>query len=502
MARPSAAKRLAFSLVAVAIFLGLLEAVARIARLGDPEAFGGSRLRYTQVYPPLFRPTQDGSGYRPRDPRLPDRFVPRGPDVARVFVFGESAVAGLGYSENASFSRALERRLRARGPGATVVNCGFIGFNSRQILRVVRDVATLRARESAQAGKDVFVFHVGNNEFIESIAEKILERRGVPFAETLDRALEHSRLYLAMKQISVAARHRELPPGTFSTKDLRTQEGEGDARAEVEAVELSPAEVDAIVARHAERLRAMVEVARKAGAVPVLATVATNLEWPGKKDLFERAQARRAQGDVAGARADFTAARDQDPKLRRTLSVMNENVRRLAKELDVPLADGEQAIGRASDRGITGFSSFFDNVHFTPLGDERVAEEIDRALVEAKLAAEWKDGGEWVSRRAAALAAAPRDALDVREWIGWNGDKAFLADKNLWKLEQEREALEKTIGDGTATPEELVWAANGWALTVGGEPRARELYARAKTAKPDLAAAVDANVAWLDARPK
>jgi hypothetical protein len=181
---------------------------------------------------------------------------------------------------------------------------------------------------------------------------------------------------------------------------------------------------------------------------------------------------------------------------------MNENVRRLAKELDVPLADGEQAIGRASDGGITGFSSFFDNVHFTPLGDERVAEEIDRALVEAKLAAEWKDGGEWVSRRAAALAAAPHDALDVREWIGWNGDKAFLADKNLWKLEQEREALEKKIGDGTATPEDLVWAANGWALTVGGEPRARELYARAKTAKPDLAAAVDANVAWLEARPK
>src|SRR5438876_1054479 len=84
----------------------------------------------------------------------------------------------------------------------------------------VRDVVDLRAREGADAPRDIFIIHVGNNEFIEAISDRILEKRGVPFAEALDRALERSRLYLGLKQARIRARHRELEPDTFSTRDL------------------------------------------------------------------------------------------------------------------------------------------------------------------------------------------------------------------------------------------------------------------------------------------
>ena len=65
-----------------------------------------------------------------------------------------------------------------------------------------------------------------------------------------------------------------------------------------------------------------------------------------------------------------------------------------------------------------------------------------------------------------------------------------------------RDALEKKIAAGQARPEDLLWAANGYALQVGGERRARELYDEARAKAPSLGEAVADNLRWLDARPK
>jgi hypothetical protein len=76
----------------------------------------------------------------------------------------------------------------------------------------------------------------------------------------------------------------------------------------------------------------------------------------------------------------------------------------------------------------------------------------------------------------------------------------MLQNRDLWKYHKGQQALAEKIGAGKATTEELVWAANGHALSVGGEARARELYARARELAPELAPVVETNVRWLDAR--
>ena len=92
---PGPLKELAFVLAMTAALLLAAELAVRALGFHDPEAFGGSRLRYQQIFAPLFLPTKDGRGYRPRDPRLADRSFPRAQAGAlRVFVFGESAGAG------------------------------------------------------------------------------------------------------------------------------------------------------------------------------------------------------------------------------------------------------------------------------------------------------------------------------------------------------------------------------------------------------------------------
>lgn len=540
-----------FSAVTVVSLLGLVEIVVRLGGLYDPEYFGGTRLRYQMIFAPLFRPAGD-VGYRPRDPRLVDRAFPRGEGErapTRVFVFGESAVAGLGMSENGSFSRALERRLAARpGLDTSVINCGIVALSSRQVRRVVRDVSDLlRAEGKDRPSRDVFVFHVGNNEFLELHAQRYVDVTGsASLATRLDRVMEGLHLYAWLKQRSTAARHRELTPRSFASQDLRLPE-----TRLVQVVDVGESERQAVIERYLTNMRAMVEAARAIGATPILMTVTTNLEWAGKDDpeggwlqhavggplpqdagarrtaleealerqsrrhaeesrplerweaLYASATLRRALGDLDGAAAELRRAKDTDPRARRCLSAMNDGVRALARELDVPLVDAEARIGADVEGGIIGFDHLYDYVHFTPLGAERLAELLDEQLTSSGVVpALAGDGGEFARRRLESLATAPHDALDVSEWLGWCTDRAWLSDRDLWKYEATRKRLDERVAAGTASALETVWAANGYAIEVGGEDRARELYARARAADASLAAAIDANIAWLDARAR
>src|SRR5581483_1547659 len=132
--KPSNAFKLAFAVGFGVVLLGSLELAARALGWGDPLKFGGSILPYQQVYPPLFEAVNDPARprFRSRDPRLVDRSFPA--QGERIFVLGESAVIGLGYAENNSFARALERDLHKAGSKASVVNCGIVALDSRQML--------------------------------------------------------------------------------------------------------------------------------------------------------------------------------------------------------------------------------------------------------------------------------------------------------------------------------------------------------------------------------
>ncbi|MEZ0227429.1 MAG: SGNH/GDSL hydrolase family protein, partial [Planctomycetota bacterium] len=412
---PSTKAKLAFSLIFVLIFFGSLELGARLIGAGDPDQFGGSRLKYQHIYPPLFVETQKGT-WRPRDPRLVDRPIPRQAPPHRVFVFGESAVAGLGMSENASFARALERHLRRAGDDTVVANVGIVALDARQVFTCVKDCVKRQKPE-------VVVLHVGNNEFLEPHAMKALVHSpgGKPTAMKVDEVLSHARLFTALKNKAEAAKTAVLTTATFSTDSLRGRSDKDEnAKSEDEfirqkGVEVGKAEIDDSVQKHLAQMRRTVRFAKEGGAKVVLMTVATNIEWIASKDppegwlakacggsiapagqerldklaaantaltraiddtskpeidrweaRYMRAVVRRGLGDTKGALDDFQQANDEDPHLRRCLSVMNENMRKLAKEEGVTLVDGAQVLAAASRDGITGFDMLYDYVHFTP----------------------------------------------------------------------------------------------------------------------------------------
>src|SRR5262245_17223274 len=178
MSEPRTRSRLAadvlLAAVSIAVALVLLtgaEGALRATGVGGPEP-DRSRLRYQQIRLPILALARTADGtevLRPIDPRLGHQQVlrekPRG--GLRVVAFGGSATAGLGFSPNGTWSRELERILRAAYPERRieVLNLGIVGLASRQVKRLVAEAA----RELAP---DLLVVYCGNNEFLELHAEK------------------------------------------------------------------------------------------------------------------------------------------------------------------------------------------------------------------------------------------------------------------------------------------------------------------------------------------
>lgn len=551
--RISLGKKLAFSSVMGGFLLVVGEVTTRALGLGDPEAYGGSRLRVQWVFPPVFKRTQDGTSYRPTDVRLVDRAWPRaqasGQPVRRIFVFGESAVAGLGFSENASFPRALERQIAAGGGTRTVVvNCGIPQIAAKQVHVVERNVVKQLQSEGQAPRSDVFVFYVGNNEFSSIFAENYRQlMHGDPSLPLrLDRFFERFRIYTTFKGLSLTLQEGMTP----AIRPIFP-----DAVKLPNPPRLSADDVRGALAGHLAQLRAMVEDARAIGATPVLATVATNEEWDAREEpkggwladacggavpedaaerqarleaaekadtaelarpdrtnveqwrsRLRRAHVRRALGRAQESRQDFMDAFADDPYHLRCVPEMNENVRALAAELKVPLADVERELEKASPGGVIGYPLVYDNVHLTLDCNERVAAIVEKTLVDAKLLPPGTaDTKGYFDARAALFRGAEagtKDSLLVEEWIGWNDDAKLPANRDGKKFIAMRAALDEKAKAGTASAEELVWAGNGYALEPGGEPRARELYALAVAKSATVKTAVDANLAWLDRRPK
>lgn len=268
----------------------------------------------------------------------------KAPGELRVFVLGESAAGLLG-----------------PGPGDTggagVINCGMAGYDSYRIDGVLRE--TLRHEP------DLLVLLSGNNE------------------GNLD----------------------ACPGPSAAWRRLRRRADEKFYSLITAANGLPPA-VNASLAAHERRLRAMASRARRAGAPLVICSLPANALMPPEAAVpadsaeFYRGEAALLRGDSAGARAAFAewlAGAPADPLrhyysglaaaaagdnraaaelLARAASLApgqerasrerNAMLARVAREEGACFADLEGAFTAAAPGGITGFGQFTDGVHWRP----------------------------------------------------------------------------------------------------------------------------------------
>ncbi|MDJ0865678.1 MAG: SGNH/GDSL hydrolase family protein [Myxococcota bacterium] len=503
----------AASLLFVLLLLAAVEGALRLLGLGARAAHG-SRLAYQQISPPLLEPDERPDGtpiLRTRDPRLPYQAILRNKPAngLRVFSFGGSATAGLGFSPNVTFSRHLEVLLREALPDRSVevVNLGIVALSSEQVKVLVDD--SCRRFEP-----DLVVVYSGNNEFLEVHAEKYAAANATPLSRGLD-LLAGTHLYRLLTRLTGGG---EATP-SLAGRDLSHEDLRLTQDRIIEHVAMTDAEIEAVVDRYEANIETIADAAAECGTPLLLLAVASNWEWRGRRDLpsdwpaelgverpetpahwrevvraldqrladeadpdrhewlFRRALAWRALADETRARDDFRAAMNVDPHLRRALDAANDRVAAVARRRGVAFLDTVEALAAGAEGGIVGFREFYDYVHFTPDGAARVGVAIFEAMQRLGLvpAATGVDAGAYARVYRARIEGLREDFAEVDQWLGVGSDPARIHDRDLWKYDRMLDELDERLARDPDDVRARIDRGNAaWFRPDGAEDAARD----------------------------
>ncbi len=505
-----------------------------------------SRLIYQQVFTPVLTSSLLPNGAEvlaTADRRLPFQWVAREKPAnsLRVFVFGGSASAGLGYSPNGTFARELERMLAAAYPerAVEVVNFGIVALATAQVRVLVEDAVAL-------GQPDWVLVYAGNNEFLEVHSERfaaLTRNRGAALAQ----AVRDTRL------ARLVARPKPLDPRvveeSISTRALARSDQRVAHRELMAHVELDQATENEHFDRYEHNLASMARAAGRGGARAVLTAPAVNWRWrsledrPGdwveallaaegiesapdersrleaalglldrrieraaKRDLWERlherAEVRERLGDFAGAAEDYRASLQADPHLRRAVDRMTDLAAQAAAETGAVHFDAVDFLVRRAPHGIVGFEHFYDYVHPTPQGCLDLAEGFFALIAaeEGPPADHFDLAGHRAMRRSF-WHGAQQDSLDVAHFLGFADDPARLGSRDLWKADRCLDALDARIAADPHDARALAWRGNFHFFQGDGFESARADY-RASLEAASLPQ-VEANLARLldDRRP-
>jgi lysophospholipase L1-like esterase len=377
LANPLRCKRwlLKFALFALwtVVVLGLAEVALRAVGVGWSGRFFIDRPDGSTVSNPRF-----GRLFYPEEllrGAYPVKFTTRKtPGTLRVFVLGESAIAG---TPEPSFSvtRVLEVLLRKACPDEKfeVINAGVTALNSHAV--------RLIAQELAHYQPDAVVVYLGNNEVVGPFGPgSILGGTAAPNA--LARSLVWLRSTRTGQLIQSLADYiqRSRRPEIWQGMDMF-------AEATVAPDDKS---LGIVYRNFAENLHEIASLLRENHVPTLLCAVASNLtECPplGSSDsastVYEQALKTRSENKPSEAVALFRAARDKDPLRFRADSRLNSIVREVAAQTGCDFADVEQAavndqIGGSRDKP----PLFFEHVHFTFEGNIFFASILARWLAE------------------------------------------------------------------------------------------------------------------------
>ncbi|MCZ6596712.1 MAG: hypothetical protein O7B99_03645 [Planctomycetota bacterium] len=526
--------------VAIALLLLVgLEVALRVVGVGGFDESRASRLKYQQIFLPVMPRATRTDGvevFRTTDPRLPYQAVPveKAEGTLRVFTFGGSAMAGLGFSPNVTIARHLEQMLARAMPARTVevVNLGLVALPSKKVKLLVFDVLE-------RYDPDVVVVYSGNNEFLEIHSRKYAEANA-GFGQKLRWFMTDTSLYRLVRP----AKAYESSAQPLSTRDLAQNDERVAHSRIIRDVEMSADEIAAIHDGYERNLGEIARAAREAGVPAILMTVAANWEWRGREDLpdswaeevvpaagegrdeeywravvgridtelahsdaksrhewlHRRALANEALGETEDAARDHRAAMNADPSLRRATDDFAERVRSAAREEGARLVDSIEILAAASPDGVVGFDAFYDYVHLTPDGALLLAGAVFEELGSLGLLPPDTGlvPGDYLAERRLELERAEADPWFVLAWMGVGSDlEAGIAARDLWKYDRMLGELDAALADDPNDVAALVYRANAAFFRPDGARDAERDWHAAAELRPDRDE-IRANLALLE----
>jgi tetratricopeptide (TPR) repeat protein len=361
-----------------------------------------------RYFPPALRSIQPSVGFRTftREKQA---------GALRIFVLGESTVAGFPFFTNGSFAGFLEDDLRAAYPDRPIeiINCGMTAICSYEVLDF--------ARQLVRYQPDVFLIYLGHNEFYGALGA------GSTSAASATRGLTMFRMTLARLRT-----FQLLDNTIFRVRHAFAGKNQAQGRSLMaNMIGKKKIRLEDPIHRMAERtfaanLNDILNVAAKNHVKVVLSTVTSNLrDLPpfdsAHRDGVDDIQRQRIDAAVNGgvkaelqkaieldstyavahyalaraletdttqalsARREFIAARDHDVVHFRACTVFNDIIRQAASTHHVPLVDMDGIFARASSGKVPGNNLFLEHLHPNLHGAILMAEAFRGALRSANI---------------------------------------------------------------------------------------------------------------------
>jgi tetratricopeptide (TPR) repeat protein len=394
---------------------------------------------------------------------LPERIrIPKPRDTYRILIFGESAANG-DPDPAYGFGRHLEILLEERFPGTEVevVNTAITAINSHVILPIARD--------SVNAGADLWIIYMGNNEMIGPFgAGTVFGSRAPPLPLVrASLAVRETRIGQLMKAVAEGIREDPSTPGSweginmFTENLLRPDDPKrlrvyGNFRANLQEIlkAAERAEVPVLLSTVGSNLRdcapfaslhseslSSVEIAEwnrhfEAGkAFEAEKRIAEALDEygkaaaidPGYAELqFRIGRCHGLSGNLELARHAMEKALDADALVVRADATINNIIREVATRqppASVTFVDAAGQLAAASPAGIPGKELFYEHVHFTLMGNfqlarifgEHVLQLLPAWMTNGNTTGTWVDPGFCQRKLAATLWDKARLWTSMRE---------------------------------------------------------------------------------------
>ncbi len=420
--RPVSLRRaIAFRLAAIAIALApfcLLEAGLWLFGVGQPRYQFDPFVGFRGVHP-LFVLSPDGSRYETARSRLgffrPESFAARKPkDEFRIFCLGGSTVQGEPFAAESAFPMFLELGLAAADPSRRweTINCGGLSYASYRLVPILEEVLRYEP--------DLVVLYTGQNEFLEDRTYGHLKRMPEALARPIA-LLAETRTCHVLRQLATGP-ERGDPSRPILGEEVEALLGLRGGFAKYRRDEKWRRDV---IAHYQYNLRRMIGLCRQARVPLVLANPVCNLRdcppfksqhregltaeelvrWDalvaaadsrgtgGARSIELLGEALRiddqhaglhyllakhydAAGDLAHARREYLAAKENDICPLRILEPMNQAVLEIAGETGTPLVDVRRMYERMSEGEIPGNLYLVDHVHPSIEGHQLVANLI------------------------------------------------------------------------------------------------------------------------------
>ncbi|MGA3008226.1 MAG: hypothetical protein ABSE59_10075, partial [Opitutaceae bacterium] len=414
------------------IFFGGLEGALRLTGIGKPTDF--------------FIPDEKAGFYR-TNPDFTYPFIPapfdieplnfriskhKSPNSVRLFVFGESAAQGLPET-GFGFSAQLRAQLQARYPDKKIeiYNLGITAINSHVVYQI--------AREAVNFEPDLFVIYMGNNEVVGPYGPGCAYLAKMPPLWMIRASVWARRLRTGQWLIDLLGK---------LARNKKAMEWKGMETFSENTVRANDPRLEDVYRNFSANLKAIADLAARAGIKTVLSTVVANLKdcapfvslhrtglsaedlktwqsafeegmlawnlganekaWHGfnaalKIDseyagtYYMLGKVAESRGELELARQNYLNALHWDALHFRPDSRINDIIRKVAKEggAQIELVDAARELGfdPASTGSISGREILFEHVHLNWEGNFQLA----RLLAEKCAMGGDSTAGHWLS---------------------------------------------------------------------------------------------------------